>query len=192
MGMTAFFVGYFAILNHPLRTVTVIPALALDEAIAFHPFWLLPYVSLWLYVSLVPALLWERREVYRFAIDAALLAGTGLLIFLAWPTAIAPPDIDWSRHASVAFLKTVDAAGNACPSLHVAFSVFAACWFERLFRAMGTGKAVRIGSAVWAVAIIYSTLATKQHVVIDVICGIALGGLLGVRHLRRGRPEGHG
>jgi len=183
LGMTGFFVGYFAILNHPLRPVTVIPALALDEVIAFHPLWLLPYLSLWLYVSLVPALLWERREVFRYAIDAALLAGSGLLIFLVWPTAIAPPDIDWSRHATVAFLKTVDAAGNACPSLHVAFSVFTACWFERLHKEMEAGTAIRIGNFLWAIGIIYSTLATKQHVVIDVICGIALGGLLGARHL---------
>jgi membrane-associated phospholipid phosphatase len=106
------------------------------------------------------------------------------------------PAIDWSRHPSMAFLKSADAAGNACPSLHVAFAVFSACWFGRLLRQLGAGRIARIGNVLWCAGILYSTVATRQHVFLDVVAGAALGALVAVASQwwspRFSRRQGYG
>ncbi len=73
------------------------------------------------------------------------------------------------------FLKNVDASGNACPSLHVAFAVFAAGWLDRVLRRLHASQPALALNILWAVAIAYSTLATHQHVALDVLAGALLG-----------------
>jgi len=108
----------------------------------------------------------------------------GLGIFLRWPTAPPAPDIDWARYPGVAFLKRIDSSGNACPSLHAAFVVFTAMWNVPALRRFGDRGTLRVLSLLWALGILYSTLATKQHVLIDLLAGCALGGAVAAVHLR--------
>ena len=188
LGISGFFVAYFWVLHHPQFPLTVMPLTALDRWVDFRPEALPVYLSLWLYVSLAPALLKSLRELASFGLAALALSAIGLGIFMLWPTAIPSFDIDWSQHPSIQFLKTVDVASNACPSLHVAFAVFTALWLERLLLEMHSGMALRVLNALWCLGILYSTLATRQHVVIDVVAGAALGGIVGAVHLRALRP----
>jgi membrane-associated phospholipid phosphatase len=37
----------------------------------------------------------------------------------------------------------------------------------------------------WCIGIVYSTVATRQHVVVDVLAGLVLGGLFAYVSLRR-------
>jgi membrane-associated phospholipid phosphatase len=92
--------------------------------------------------------------------------------------------VDWSRHAAFDFLQAVDASGNACPSLHVAFAVFTAIWFGRLGRQMGVGRSVRALNWLWCAGILYSTVAVRQHVALDVLAGAGLGAIVAAAHLR--------
>lgn len=184
LGMTAFFAAYFWLLNHPQFPVTIMPLTAADRLIAFRPSALPLYLSLWVYVPLVPALLTDRRELASLGLAWVVLSVAGLGIFLVWPTAVPAPDIDWSRHPSVAFLKSADAGGNACPSLHVAFAVFTAIWLARLLPRMGAGPLARGLNWLWCLGILYSTVATRQHVALDVIAGTALGAAVAFAHLR--------
>jgi membrane-associated phospholipid phosphatase len=183
LGMTGFFVVYFQVLQHPLYPPTVMPLIAVDRLIGFWPGALPLYLSLWLYVSLPPALLIDRRELVSFALAAFGLSAIGLGIFLFWPTTILRPEIDWSPDSAFAFLKSVDASGNACPSLHVAFAVFSAVWLERLLRQMGATQFVRALNWLWCLGILYSTVATGQHVSLDVLAGAALGLGVAAAHL---------
>lgn len=182
--MTVFFVVYFAVLRNPGAAPVEIPFTALDRWIGFHPLALVPYASLWVYVILPTALMIKFRELAGYTIGAALLSAAGLTIFYVWPTITPPADIDWSAHPSMQFLKTMDASGNACPSLHVAFSVFTAAWLARMLRRIRASLTAHIVNIAWAVAILYSTLATRQHVAIDLFCGTALGGLAAYLNLR--------
>jgi membrane-associated phospholipid phosphatase len=184
LGMTAFFVVYFWVLNHPLSPTTTMPLVAVDRWVGFHPAALPLYLSLWLYVSLAPALLTDRRELASYGVATIVLGLIGLAIFLLWPTAVPQPDIAWSQHPSFAFLKSVDASGNACPSLHVAFAVFTAVWFERLLRVMRVGGLVRAFNGLWCLGILYSTIAVRQHVALDVLAGAVLGAIVVTLHLR--------
>ena len=184
LGMTVFFVVYFWLLNHPFFPVTFVPLIALDRLVGFRPEALPLYLSLWLYVSLAPALVINRRELVSYGLATVVLSVIGLGIFLFWPTAVAPRDIDWSQHPTFSFLKSVDTSGNACPSLHVAFAVFTAIWFERLLRKMGAGRFARGFNWLWCLGILYSTLAIRQHVVLDILAGGVLGTLVATAQLR--------
>ncbi|SDS12950.1 PAP2 superfamily protein [Opitutus sp. GAS368] len=190
LGLTAFFAAYFWVLRHPQFPVTLMPLTTVDRWIGFQPAALPLYLSLWFYVSLAPALLVDRRELASYGLACVALSVAGLGIFLLWPTAVPPPDVDWLQHPSFAFLKAADATGNACPSLHVAFAVFSAVWFERLLGRLGAGLAVHLLNWAWCLGILYSTIAIRQHVFLDVFAGAGLGALAAGAHLRWLRPSG--
>ena len=188
IGITAFFavffVGYFALLKNPLFPVTVMPLIAMDRWVGFHPWTLGLYFSLWLYVQFAPGAISDKRELISFGWGAAGLGIIGFVIFLFWPTSTPHSQIDWEQHANFSFLKTIDASGNACPSLHVAFAVFFAVWNHRILRELRSHGMIFFLNAVWCAGIIYSTLATKQHVALDVLSGTFLGGIAVAIHLR--------
>jgi len=190
LGITAFlwlfFVAYFHLLRHPVRPVFEMPLTALDRAIDVQPAMLGAYVSLWFYVGIAPGLLLSVRELVAYALWAAAMCLTGLLCFYLVPTAVPRLDlaIDLAQHPGFALLQGVDAAGNACPSLHVAGALFSAIWAHRLLRDMGAPAITRAINALWLVLIVYSTLAVKQHVVLDVIGGVALALLFAGPSLR--------
>jgi len=188
LGMSAFFAVYFWVLRHPVHPVTVMPLTAVDRWIGFQPAALPLYLSLWVYVVLAPSLLAGRRALLACGLAWTALSAIGLGIFLLWPTIVPRPAIDWSLHPTMAFLKSVDASGNACPSLHVAFAVFTAFTLGRILWQLGAGPGVRVCNWLWCVAILYSTVATLQHVFLDVVAGAALGTLiaLGFRFQWRG------
>lgn len=186
LGIGCFFVAYFWVLRHPMDVVAVMPLTALDHVIAFRPEALPLYLSLWVYVSLPPALMANARELGTYAAGCFVLGASGLVLFLLAPTAVPVFDIDWARHAGMAFMKSVDVAGNACPSMHVAFAIFAALWLQRLMRQIQVPRGLQLASALWCVGIAYSTIATRQHVVLDVVAGAALAVLVAAvqwRHL---------
>jgi membrane-associated phospholipid phosphatase len=173
--MWVFFVAYFALLRHPNGAVTTMPMTALDRWIGFQP-WALPfYLSLWVYVSLPAALMSSRREIVGFGVRIGALCLIGLGVFYVWPTKMPAYPIDWAQHPGFAVLRGVDASGNACPSLHVATAVFAAFWLNWMAPGLGFGARFRRINILWCAAIVFSTMAVKQHVVVDVLAGAALG-----------------
>jgi membrane-associated phospholipid phosphatase len=184
LGMAIFFLIYFWLLRHPIFPVTVMPLTAVDRWIGFFPEALPLYLSLWIYVSLGPALLIERRELVSYGIAALALSAIGLGVFLVLPTAVPQLDVDWSQHAAFGFLRSIDASGNACPSLHVAFALFTAIGLERLLRQMEAKRVVRAFNWLWCAGISYSTIAVHQHVAIDVVAGAALGASVALLHVR--------
>ena len=179
-----FFGAYFYVLKTPAYPITVMPFTWLDPVISFQPWAMSLYVSLWVYVSLPPSLLATRRELYRYVAGMAGTCLAGLIVFYFWPTAVPAADIDWARYPGVDFLKNVDAAGNAFPSLHVATALFSGIWLDHLLRRFGAPRWSRLVNWLWCIGIIYSTLATRQHVAVDVWGGLMLGGLTAWLSLR--------
>jgi len=171
----SFFAAYFALLNHPQFEVTPMPSTALDDLVAFVPSSLLIYLTLWIYISLPPGLLDSHAELLRYYAGIAGLAICGLVIFLVWPTSSPRPDIDWTQYPVFGPLLAVDRSGNACPSLHAAFAVFTAIWFDRFLRHPGDRGLSRSLNWLWCIGILYSTLATKQHVAVDLFAGVLFG-----------------
>lgn len=184
--MTVFFALYFYTLRHPVRPVQEMPLTPLDHAIGVQPLALLAYVSLWVYVGLAPGLLLRLRELFIYGLWVAGLCLVGLGIFYVYPTAVPRPalPVDVAQHPAFALLQGVDAAGNACPSLHVATALFTALWVQRLLARLAVPRWLRVGNAVWLLLIVYSTLAIKQHVVLDAVAGAALGAVFAWASMR--------
>jgi membrane-associated phospholipid phosphatase len=179
-GIAIFFYAYFWVMRHPLSAVTVMPVTWIDDLVPFFPQSFLLYVSLWVYVGLPPALAKDGRELASWGAVSVAMAVIGLGIFMVLPTRIPNPAIDWLQHPPLAFLKTVDVAGNACPSLHAAFAVFTAVALHRLLTAIGAPRALLACNALWCLGIVYSAIAIRQHVALDVIAGSALGGVAAI------------
>jgi len=183
-----FFLGYFGVLRWPLYKVTVMPLIGLDRAIPFQPLMLPVYFSLWFYVSIPPGLLLRRDELVAYGKIAGTQAIVGLAVFFFWPTTTPmTAGADWTRYPAFAWLKTVDASGNACPSLHVAFAIFSGVCLDRIFREMHSSWSLRALSVCWCLSIVYSTISTRQHVSVDVAGGAALGlltALIGPRLIK--------
>lgn len=174
--MWLFFIGYFQVLRYPVRPVTEMPLTLLDPWVSFQPAALPIYVSLWLYVGIPAGLMPTVRQLVAYGLWIGALCLAGLLCFYVFPTAVPRPPlpVDLALHPGFALLQGVDAAGNACPSLHVATALFSAFWIERLLRQLKTPWPLRALNAVWLLLIVYSTLAIKQHVVLDVAGGTLL------------------
>lgn len=179
-----FFIGYFHLLRHPTQPPAVMPLTALDALIPFQPHTLVAYLSLWFYVGIAPGLQLTFIELlaYGMWVGALLLSGLGL--FYLWPSAVPPMAVDVSAFPGFEMLRGVDAVGNACPSMHVAVAIFSAIWLEHLLRGAGTPVVLRVINAAWFLAIAWSTLAIKQHVVLDVIAGALLGTAFALPSLR--------
>lgn len=183
--MALFFVGYFHLLRHPTRGALEMPLTALDRWIDFHPWALWPYVSLWLYVVIPPSLMPDARSLVRYGWWVGGLCAAGLACFYAWPTAV--PQREWMASAAwpgFELLRGVDAAGNACPSLHVATAAFSALWIHRLIGALALPRALHALNWAWFALIVWSTLATKQHVWWDVVAALALALIVTPASLR--------
>ena len=174
--MTAlFFVGYFLLEYYPVFRVREVPLTALDRLIGFQPFALWLYASLYLYIALPWWLLHNKRDLIVCTVAMSILCLLGLAFFLLMPTCTPDKHIDWSQYPSFKPVVAVDLPRNACPSLHATFTIIAAIFVHRLVSQMRNRRLIRVLSWCWCVGILYSTLATKQHVAIDLYAGAALG-----------------
>ncbi len=182
-GIAAFFAAYFWVMRHPLSAVTVMPVSWLDGLVGFHPQTFALYASLWVYISLVAALAKDLRELTAFGAASLAMSVVGLGIFMLLPTKVPDLSIDWTLYPSLQFLKNVDASGNACPSLHAAFSAFTLFALRMQLKDIGAPRWLLAGSALWGLGILYSAIATRQHVALDVVAGVVLGGAVSIAYL---------
>jgi membrane-associated phospholipid phosphatase len=182
-----FFVAYFWVQRHPAYVPIVMPRTQLDLMIPFQPVAIVAYLSVWIYIGVGPGL---QRTVAEFAVYGLWLCGlclTGLVIFYFWPTQIPSLNLATTAFPGFGMLRRVDETSNACPSMHVAVAIFTALRIDQLLRTLRTPPQLRLVNAAWVTLIAYSTLAIKQHVVLDVVSG-ALLGLVFARMSLRWRP----
>lgn len=168
-----FFQAYFFLLRYPHAEVVTMPLTWLDTVIPMQGWAWVLYLSLWFYTCLSPALMPGVRQLLYCGLAVGSVCLLGLLCFYLWPTVV-PPAVR-PAGTGLALLEGVDAAGNACPSLHVAIAVYSARWLDAQLRGVGAGRGWLVFSWLWCLLIVYSTLATKQHVLLDVLAGAVLG-----------------
>jgi len=143
-GIAIFFYAYFWVMRHPLSAMTVMPVTWIDDLVPFFPQSFLLYVTLWVYVALAPALAKDGWELASWGAVSLAMAVVGLGIFMVLPTKIPNTSVDWLRHPPLAFLKTVDVAGNACPSLHAAFIAYMGMLAWRMFGRMAPKQTIGV------------------------------------------------
>lgn len=177
LGIYGFFLLYFWVMRSREGYAAIVPMTPLDRWIGVSELAFLPYASLWVYVSVAPALAPSIAALRIYIAGALTMAAVGLGTFWIFPTATPSFGVDWSTYPTLHFLKATDAGGNAFPSLHVAFAAHAAVVIASELRNAGAPRWLHGANWLWCAAIVYSTLATRQHVVIDVAGGLLLAWL---------------
>lgn len=176
---------WFALVEHMIPTADMcwVSYLPLDDKIPFLPPFIVAYVS-WYPFLAIPALVLlikEDREAFiRYA--AFIIAGfsISLLICMIWPNCqnLRPAEVDTSNlfgfliHA----IYSADTNTNVLPSMHVVgcFAVVSACFDSKYLRKM------RVPGLIWGILICASTVFVKQHSILDVFAGLALGLVIAV------------
>lgn len=169
-------VPYFTLQAVPLFPVRGVPETPLDRWIPFEPGFIWLYVSLALLVPLAPALATRRRDLARYAKGLAWLCVPCFLIFALLPVAGPRPELA-PDHALYAWIVSVDRPTNSMPSLHAGLAVYSLLYGLRVLRGdQAPGRLAKVTGAAyaWVGLILYSTLATKQHWLVDVPAGALL------------------
>jgi membrane-associated phospholipid phosphatase len=167
-----FWLGYSVLARQAWFPLRVPPRTWLDEAVPFHPeLWAWIYLSQFGVSAVLPWLINTRELLRRHVTAVVLMTMLSFAVFLFFPVA-SPRVPDGS--AAMRLIHTYDGGLNAFPSLHAAFAVVLTRLAWRVFGDRLHWTA-RLATVVWAGAVLYSTLATRQHYAADVIAGAALG-----------------
>ncbi len=147
-------------------------SLGIDERIPYWPSWVWIYSFLYypmiLYINLVVE---SPREFTHLAISYILLLSLQLIAFILFP--VQTPEHwrarDARRYLSehfLAYVQSVDGRSNCFPSMHCSVAMLTALHLLP-----------HLGPAIFAFPVLIglSCLFTKQHFVIDVPAGLALG-----------------
>lgn len=149
---------------------TLISPSLIDRLIPFSPH------AIWLYLSffiMIPLayLLAPLERVKPLARAMQLTAIGAGAVYLAWPTTMAYP-LDHGTTLSSAVLGALaqfDSKQNCLPSLHMALTVLAVWAVGDTRHTLRTALFI-----VWAVAIGFSILQLRRHLLIDLVSGALL------------------
>ena len=155
----------------------------LDDVIPFCEWFVVPYLLWFVYIAAVMAftLFTSRSEFYKAS--AYLFGGMSicLLICTLWPNGqnlrVEEFTNDNIFTSLLAIVYKTDTNTNVFPSIHVYNSIGAViilCKSHKLEKA----RIIKISAMILSALIILSTMFLKQHSVIDVLGGIALGGVM--------------
>jgi len=150
-----------------------------DEFIPFNKFFILPYVSWYMFIVVFSAFLCvlDKQRYIKLLITLNIGMITSYIIFYFYPTYVPRPIITRTDFFSnlVSSLYAVDKPYNCFPSIHVLDSVLIAMY---TCRSEKVGKLIKVICGVMAVSIILSIMFIKQHYFADVIAGIIFACIL--------------
>jgi membrane-associated phospholipid phosphatase len=172
-----FCAGYFGIQRLPLREPMRIAPSPVDDAIGFSPSWVWAYQSIYLLLPLA----WlapTRHDLRRYTVGFAWLMIAGFAFFLFLPV-VGPRPVDAPAAGGggmYLLLTRYDSPLNSFPSLHMALATYSAA-VAISFTEGRVRRGLRVVLPIWIGLIAFSTLATKQHYLVDLPPGILLGWL---------------
>ena len=162
---------WFFWLDLTIQTPKYIIHSPLDDMIPFNEWFVFPYCSWFLLLAGVTALLWWCDTASYDKLCLMMFSGMTfcLVIYMLLPNGL---DIRPTAEA-VQLLWSADASVNVCPSIHCQSSACMALAFSQS-RLAKHRPALQAAAWVWAALICASTVFTKQHSILDVVCGLAV------------------
>ena len=153
----------------------------IDDFIPFNEWFVFPYCSWFLLLAVVTALLWWNDTESYDKLCLMMFSGMTfcLILYMVLPNGLdIRPTAEAVGRDNVAMqimqlLWKVDASVNVCPSIHCQSSGCMALAFSQSRLAKGR-PGLKVLAWVWAALICASTVFTKQHSILDVVCGLAL------------------
>lgn len=115
----------------------------------------------------------EDQDFVRVLVAYSIIAGISTTIYLAFPSKVVRHEqmaLNSASELSLTLFQRICKPYNSFPSMHSAYAMSAAL-------AAGRFHSPLLGSilSIWGFAILISTLTAKQHVLLDVISGVAIG-----------------
>lgn len=165
---------YLFLSRHAWFPLHTLPITMLDVWAGYHPaVWSWVYESIFLLTGLAPWLIVSREQLRRYVAGFAFLSLVSFLLFAIFPVA-SPRPASVSNSRFLIFITRVDGPLNAFPSLHAGCLIYNLALVHRMF-----GKSLIPWAAallwLWALLILFGTLATKQHYALDLLAGAIIG-----------------
>lgn len=169
----------YEVLNHAGRPKLIDISTDFDRAMPFVPAFVIPYLSFIPIVFVIlPWIALRSRQVFRDYTFSIFVAQMILnLLYLVVPATVVRPEVVGSEIFSVLLRDLVyklDQPLNTFPSNHVTLSVIAMFALAHL----KLGKWWVLPLQIWLGVVCISTLLVYQHVVLDLISGVAIGALV--------------
>jgi membrane-associated phospholipid phosphatase len=151
------------------------PSFSWDHAIPFAPSWIWVYLLYFpaCFLPVVLAELWTDRGIFRRTAAGFIFQfAAAFAFFWVLPTQMHRPlfEVEGLHRQVLSWFYGVDPGFNIFPSLHVANVAYIACLAWGLNRAI-----LSVGVWVLCLLIAASTLLIKQHCLVDLPLGLALG-----------------
>ena len=153
----------------------------LDDLIPFCEWFVFPYCSWFFLLAGVTALLWWYDTASYDKLCLMMFSGMTfcLILYMVLPNGLdIRPTAEAIGRDNIAMrimqmLWNADASVNVCPSIHCQSSGCMALAFSRSKLAQDR-PGLKVLAWGWALLICASTVFTKQHSIVDVVCGLAL------------------
>lgn len=153
----------------------------IDDFIPFNEWFVFPYCSWFLLLAVVTALLWWNDTESYDKLCLMMFSGMTfcLILYMVLPNGLdIRPTAEAVGRDNIAMqimqlLWKADASVNVCPSIHCQSSGCMALAFSQSRLAKGR-PGLKVLAWVWVALICASTVFTKQHSILDVVCGLAL------------------
>lgn len=169
-------VCYFLPQALAVRTPISIPLWPIDRIVPFAPWWIYPYMSMYLLLPLPPAFATTREQLRRYVIGMSVLFLLAGPIFFLIPIQYPRPPIDPAATGLYRLIVGIDQPINTLPSLHAGLTVFTLLYANKILRDISASRRIALLTFgwLWAGFILYGTLATKQHYFVDLPAGALL------------------
>lgn len=153
----------------------------LDDLIPFNEWFVIPYCSWFLLLVAVTALLWWKDTASYDKLCLMMFSGMTfcLIVYMLLPNGLdLRPTVEEIGRSNPAMwvmqlLWKADASVNVCPSIHCQSTTCMAIAISES-KLAEERPVLRPIALVWAALICLSTVFTKQHSVLDVVCGLAV------------------
>ena len=153
----------------------------IDDWIPFNEWFIFPYGSWFFLLAGVTALLWWYDTASYDRLCLMMFSGMTfcLVLYMVLPNGLdIRPTAEAIGRDNIAMrimqmLWSADASVNVCPSIHCQSSGCMALAFSRSKLAQDR-PGLKVLAWGWALLICASTVFTKQHSIVDVVCGLAL------------------
>ena len=182
--LVLFYSPYF-FANHIAGNHFRIPFVLGEENIPFIPWTSVVYLSL--FVQGFVVVHWMEKSVLPNVVKImGIVVLVDFIVFLVFPTEY-PRECYPNTNPFLCFVRCTDTAANCTPSLHVGTTlIFAAC-----YQHMRNSKLSKILFWGWSLAIIVSTLTTKQHYMLDILAATIITGVILYVARKKLRPRGY-
>lgn len=153
----------------------------LDDLIPFNEWFVIPYCSWFLLLVAVTALLWWKDTASYDKLCLMMFSGMTfcLIVYMLLPNGLdLRPTVEEIGRSNPAMwvmqlLWKADASVNVCPSIHCQSTACMAIAISES-KLAEERPVLRPIALVWAALICLSTVFTKQHSVLDVVCGLTV------------------